>query len=85
MPRLLFILILFVVSFLVVRSIRNKLDKNKRINDDKAQNNAQNKAQNNKTKMLKCDECGLHIPEHEAIKQGNHAFCSLEHARQRLE
>jgi len=82
MPRLLFILILFVVSFLVVRSIRNKLDKNKQINSDdadKAQNN------NNKTKMLKCDECGLHVPEHEAIKQGNHAFCSLEHARQRLE
>ncbi len=79
MPRLLFILILFVVSYLVVKSIRNKLDKIKRI--DKKDTNTKNK----KTQMLKCDECGLHIPEHEAIKQGNLVFCSLEHARQRLE
>ncbi len=83
MPRLLFILILFVVSYLVVKSIRNKLDKNKRINKNDSTNGSN--AKNNKTQMLKCDECGLHIPEHEAIKQGNLAFCSLEHARQRLE
>lgn len=75
MSRLLFIIILFVVSFLVVRSIRNKLEKKQQINNNKTKN----------TRMLKCDECGLHIPEHEAIKQGNHVFCSLEHARQRLE
>lgn len=74
MSRLLFIIILFVVSFLVVRSIRNKLDK-KQLNNKKTKN----------TRMLKCDECGLHIPEQEAIRQGNHTFCSLEHARQRLE
>ena len=79
MPRLLFILILFVVSYLIVRSIRSKLDKNKHI--DKNSSSSDNK----KTQMLKCDECGLHIPEHEAIKQGNLVFCSLEHARQRLE
>ncbi len=84
MPRLLFILILFVVSFLVVRSIRNKLDKNKHIGSDDA-NRGDQTNNNNKTIMLKCDECGLHVPEHEAIKQGNHVFCSLEHARQRLE
>ncbi|MEE9352111.1 MAG: PP0621 family protein [Thiotrichaceae bacterium] len=82
MPRLLFILILFVVSFLVVRSIRNKLDKNKHL-DHKDRNSSDTK--NNKTQMLKCEECGLHIPDNEAIKQGNHVFCSLEHARQRLE
>ncbi len=81
MPRLLFILILFVVSFLVIKSIRNKLDKNKHID----QNDHDSASKDTKAQMLKCDECGLHIPEHEAVKQGNHVFCSLEHARQRLE
>ncbi len=85
MPRLLFILILFVVSFLVVRSIRNRLDKNKHLDHKDPGGSNSSDTKNNKTQMLKCEECGLHIPDHEAIKQGNHVFCSLEHARQRLE
>ncbi len=79
--RLLFIIILFVVSYFVIKSITNKLDKNKPIGHRRAEKPGKPV----QTKMLKCDECGLHIPEHEAIRQGNHVFCSLEHARQRLE
>lgn len=76
MTRLLFIIILFVVSYLVIKSFLSKLEKNKKIGQQQ---------RTDKTKMLKCEECGLHIPEHEAIRQGDHVFCSLEHARQRLE
>ena len=32
-------------------------------------------------KMVPCEKCGLHIPEHEAIKIGDSTFCSLEHAK----
>lgn len=34
-----------------------------------------------KQKMVPCEKCGLHIPEHEAIKIGDSTFCSLEHAK----
>ena len=32
-------------------------------------------------KMVPCEECGLHIPEYEAIKIGDSTFCSLKHAK----
>jgi len=32
-------------------------------------------------KIVACDKCGLHVPEHEAIKIGDQNFCSLEHAK----
>ena len=31
------------------------------------------------TKMVKCKQCKLHIPENEAIKKGENFFCSQEH------
>ena len=80
--RLLFIIILFAVSYLVVKSFLKKLEKNKQIGSDSNNNTG---SDNKNNKMLKCEECGLHIPQQEAIRQGNHVFCSLEHARQRLE
>ena len=40
---------------------------------------------NQKNKMVRCIQCGLHIPEEEAIKQGDKIFCSLKHASQRQE
>ncbi len=33
------------------------------------------------TRMVRCDHCGLHVPENEAIQgQGRH-YCSEEHRR----
>ena len=29
--------------------------------------------------MVRCEHCGLHLPEHEAISQDKHYFCSTEH------
>lgn len=31
--------------------------------------------------MVPCDQCGVHVPEDEAIKIGDNNFCSLEHAK----
>jgi len=85
--RLFLILVLLAVSLYVVKYIRTKLDENqKRIdkesengNDDSNKNN-----QNTKKLMVKCQQCGLHIPEKEAIIQGDNIFCSLEHAKREL-
>lgn len=30
-------------------------------------------------KMVKCKQCGIHILEQEAIREGNHYYCSREH------
>lgn len=30
-------------------------------------------------KMVKCKQCGLHIVEKEAIREGDHYYCSREH------
>lgn len=32
------------------------------------------------TRALKCELCGLHIPEHEAVRRDNHIYCCQEHA-----
>jgi uncharacterized protein len=29
--------------------------------------------------MVKCDHCGLHVLQQEAIRQGQHYFCSSQH------
>ncbi len=71
MGRLLIVLVLLAVSLYVVKLIKIKLDEPpKKLKDDQSTNN----------KMVKCLHCGLHIPEKEAIKQGDKVFCSLEHA-----
>ena len=79
MGRIFLVLVLLAVSLIVVKLIKNKLDeprpklKNGRSRKDSANN-----------KMVKCLHCGLHIPEEEAIKKGDKAFCSLEHAEQEI-
>ena len=81
--RLFLILVLLAVSFYVVKYLRTMLDETqKRI--DKNSQNSNNNEKSNKKLMVKRQACGLHIPEKEAIKQGDNIFCSLEHAKQGL-
>lgn len=35
--------------------------------------------------MIRCQQCGLHVPEREAFKHRGLGFCSQEHQRQYLE
>lgn len=32
------------------------------------------------TQAVKCELCGLHIPENEAIRRDNHLYCCQDHA-----
>lgn len=39
-----------------------------------------NERQTEKTeKMVRCEQCGLHLIEQEAIQKNHHYFCSTEH------
>ena len=78
MGRLLFVLVLLAVSLYGVKLLRVKLDESsKKLKKD----TSVDKTTNN---MVKCLHCGLHIPEEEAIKQGDKTFCTLEHAKEEL-
>ena len=81
--RLFLVLVLLAVSFYVVKYLRTKLDDAQKRLKEGDNDTVENK-QNTKNIMLKCQHCGLHIPEKEAIKQGDNVFCSLEHAQQEL-
>ncbi len=35
----------------------------------------------NSEKMVKCQQCGLHILEQEAVKKGEYYYCSPEHIK----
>ena len=85
--RLFLILVLLAVSFYVVKYLRTKLDETQKRLDresDKDNQDSNNHGKSNKKLMVKCQTCGLHIPDKEAIKQGDNVFCSLEHANQEL-
>jgi uncharacterized protein len=82
MARLLFIIVLFIVSLLVLKYVRRKIDEHTDKLKQKKLDQSKKTANGN---MLKCQHCDLHIPQHEAIRQGDKVFCSLEHARRHLE
>jgi uncharacterized protein len=80
MGRIFLVLVLLAVSLYIVKYIRTKLDKPpEALNKDD-----QTTEDSNKNKVVKCQHCGLHIPDDEAIKQGDKTFCSLEHAKEEL-
>ncbi len=80
MGRIFLVLVLLAVSLYIVKYFRTKLDKPPEAlkKDDSLNENS------NENKVVKCLHCGLHIPENEAIKQGDKVFCSLDHAREEL-
>ena len=85
--RLFLVLVLLAVSFYVVKYLRTKMDetqKNIKKESENDRSDSDTSDQNTKKLMVKCQLCGLHIPEQEAIKQGDNIFCSLEHAKQEL-
>lgn len=70
--RILALVILLVLSFLVIKSFKRK----------QAQRRLTKTKKKNVDNIVKCDVCGLHIPEQEAtINRGKH-YCCLEHANQ---
>jgi len=85
--RFFLILVLLAVSFYVVKLVRLKLDeqqKNSNKESHDSNDDSSDNGQQSKKLMVKCQHCGLHIPEKEAIKKGDNIFCSLEHAKEEL-
>ncbi|WML89512.1 PP0621 family protein [Thiothrix lacustris] len=77
MSRIIFILVLLVVGFLLLKSWQRKQSLGEQHKKTTGQ-------MTNNTRMVRCLQCGLHVPEHEAISQGGKHFCSLEHAKLHL-
>jgi len=40
----------------------------------------QRPTQERSTRAVKCELCGLHIPEHEAVRRNNRIYCCQDHA-----
>jgi len=64
--RTLLLIIAIGIGYLIIKH----LAKGKKISSRPTQSN---------TKMVKCEHCGLHIPEAEAVTSAGHFFCSEEH------
>ncbi|WP_363320052.1 PP0621 family protein [Thiothrix sp.] len=80
MSRILFILVLLLVGFLLLKSHQRK----KHLQQQHKQQKSSSGRILKNTRVLRCQHCGLHVPEDEAISQGGKHFCSLEHAKQHL-
>jgi uncharacterized protein len=40
----------------------------------------QQQPQERSTRAVKCELCGLHVPEHEAVRRDDHVYCCRDHA-----
>ncbi|MCB1889298.1 MAG: hypothetical protein KDH20_16950 [Rhodocyclaceae bacterium] len=73
MRTILFLLLLMLVVFMARRALT-------RIGSNRPE--ARPDPPGGAERMLACSQCGLHIPESEAIRAGGDAFCCPEHQRQ---
>ena len=69
---LLRILLIALVAWLVIRMIRNWMDR-------KAVKPASKSGQIGT--VVRCAHCGLHIPQQEAVHSGDRYYCSVEHSK----
>ena len=79
MFRVIILFVLLAVSFYIVRLVLSNRKIQRRLRKSEGKGVSKRNQKNN---MLRCTHCGLHIPEEEAIKQGDNVFCSLKHASQ---
>jgi uncharacterized protein len=73
------LLIIAALIYLVWRVVKGLLGERRR-RDDQAGGPA-----TLSQKMVKCRQCGVHVPENEAFQHNNMVFCSQDHQRQYLE
>ena len=74
MGRILFIVVLLILSFAIIKTIKRRLGKP----------TSRKTITKKERSVVKCIHCGIHVPENEAIKQDKNVFCSLDHARHYL-
>ncbi|MBL4584647.1 MAG: hypothetical protein JKX83_08525 [Pseudomonadales bacterium] len=66
--RILFIIVLIGAVLLLLKRSRNPTDQDGQEQDDSEQ-------------MVPCEHCAIHVPQSEAIKEGEHYFCSEIHVK----
>lgn len=76
-------LILILAIFLLVYIARMLLSS--RAKHRTVQEQPQPRPRRRVSNMVRCEQCGLHLPEKEAIRRHGHSFCSREHAKEWLE
>ena len=82
--RAIIFLLLVVLVFLVVRFILNRMSeiREKRFQADLAAEGEENSdSEQSAEVMVKCAFCGVHLPQSEALKEGENTFCSQEHKK----
>lgn len=67
--RILLLLAIGLLLFLVFRNLWRQVQRQR----------AQHKPQGNTESMVRCQQCGLHLLEREAVKSERQFFCSHEH------
>ena len=73
MINLIRLIIISLIIWLVIRLVKNFLNQTSKPTSKSSDNKLDN--------MVRCDHCGLHIPELEAIQDRDKFFCSAEHQR----
>lgn len=65
------LLIIIAIVWLLVIAVRRLLASGKRVADKRQERLTEN--------MVRCEVCGLHVPEKEAVREGSHQYCSESH------
>ncbi|MGJ3257795.1 MAG: PP0621 family protein [Alcanivorax sp.] len=73
------LLVIAALIFLAWRVVKNLLSQSSRGNNSTPGNGQDAQA------MLKCDQCGVHVPAPDAFTHNGRHFCSQEHQRLYLE
>lgn len=66
------ILIIALLVWLLLRMIKNRINRYQQRQQDKPQQI---------NTVVRCQHCGLHIPKQEALQSDNKYYCSQEHRR----
>ncbi|MEO8247908.1 MAG: PP0621 family protein [Burkholderiales bacterium] len=77
--KYLVILVVVLVVFWIWRSGRDSLDQSARDRQAKA---GPAKGQAPRLEMVRCEVCGVHLPEAEAVRAEANYYCSVEHLNQ---
>lgn len=75
MGQLLRLIIILIGLWLILSIVKRALAKRRKPSADKPA----------VAKMVACSHCGTHIPESEAVSDGNRHYCSEEHRRKARE
>ena len=65
------LLILIAIIWLLVIVVRRLLASGQHVAEKRQARLAEN--------MVRCELCGLHVPEKEAVRRGTHLYCSESH------